>query len=110
MVLKGFRASRKLQNTMRTHMDTAGAGLTFPNIEKLQFSRFWEFQCIRNDPQNLPVISFLKLFKTLYFNVLEMSKFKLFQESKFKLFKFTILQKSYCSDSNNRIILTQQQK
>ena len=54
MVLKGFRGARRLLNTIRTHLDTAGAGLTFPNIDIPQYSCFWECQCIRNDPQNLP--------------------------------------------------------
>ncbi len=51
---KRFWGARRLLNTIRTHLDTAGAGLTLPNIEKPQYSCFWECQCIRNDPQNLP--------------------------------------------------------
>ena len=39
------RGSRSLQNTIRIDLDTAGAELTFPNIEKPQYSCFWEFQC-----------------------------------------------------------------
>ena len=63
-------------SSIQTHMDTAGAGLTFPNIEKPQYSCFWEFQCTRNDPQNLPFrpgppknifITFLRYFKTICF-------------------------------------------
>jgi hypothetical protein len=38
---------------MRTHLDTTGAGLTFPNIQTSQYSCFWECQCTGNDPQNL---------------------------------------------------------
>ena len=54
MVFGGFRGARKLLNTIRTHLDTAGAGLTLPNIETSQYSCFWECQCTRNDPQDLP--------------------------------------------------------
>ncbi len=53
MVLKGFRGAEKLQNTLRVDLDTAGAGLTFPNNEITQYSCFWECQCTGNDPQNL---------------------------------------------------------
>ena len=54
MVLEGFTSSGRLQNTIRIDLDTAGAGLTLPNIEKPQYSGFWECQCIRNALQNLP--------------------------------------------------------
>ena len=54
MVLKGFRGARRLLNTMRTHLDTARAALTLPNIETSQYSCFWECQCTRNYPKNLP--------------------------------------------------------
>ena len=54
MVLEGFRGSGKLQNSIRIDLDTAGAGLTLPNIEILQYSCFFEFQCIRNYIKNLP--------------------------------------------------------
>ena len=39
--------SHENQPNMRTHLDTAGAGLTFPNIGKPQYSCFWECQCTR---------------------------------------------------------------
>jgi len=55
MVLKSFRGARRLLNNIRTHLDTAGAGLTSPNIEIHQYSCFWECQFIRNDSQNLPL-------------------------------------------------------
>ena len=54
MVLKGFRDARRLLNTIRIDLDTAGAGLNLPNIELTQYSCFWECQCTRIDPQNLP--------------------------------------------------------
>ena len=38
---------------MRIDLDTAGAGLTFPNIELTQYSCFGKCQCTRNDPHNL---------------------------------------------------------
>ena len=43
IVLKGFRGSGKLLNTIRIDLDTAGAGLTFPNIEKPKYSCFLTF-------------------------------------------------------------------
>ena len=57
MVLGGFRGARRLLNTIRTHLDTAKAGLTFPNNEITQYACFWECQCTRIDPQNLPFCS-----------------------------------------------------
>ena len=45
--------SRRLQNTIWIDLDTARAGLTFPNIEKPQLSCFRKFQCIRNERHNL---------------------------------------------------------
>ena len=54
MVLGAFRGAKRLLNTIRRHLDTAGAGLTLPNNEITQYSCFWECQCTRNDPQNLP--------------------------------------------------------
>ena len=54
MVLKAFRGARRLLNTIRIDLDTAGAGLTFPNNEITQYSCFGECQCTRIDPQNLP--------------------------------------------------------
>ena len=54
MVLGGFRGARRFLNTIRTHLDTAGARLTLPNIEIHQYSCFWECQCSRKDTQNLP--------------------------------------------------------
>ena len=53
MVLGRFRSSGRLQNTTRIHLDIAVVGLTLPNIEKSQYSCFWECQCTGNDPQNL---------------------------------------------------------
>ena len=53
MGLKGFRGAKKLLNTIRTHLDTTGPGLTLPNNEITQYSYVWECQCTRNDPQNL---------------------------------------------------------
>ena len=72
MVLRSFRGARTLLNTIRTHLDTAGAGLTFLNNEITQYSCFGECQCTGNDPQNLPfcpgtpqnTFIFLRYFKT----------------------------------------------
>ena len=40
MVLKGFKGSGRLLNTIRIDLDTAGAGLTFPNIKNLNIHVF----------------------------------------------------------------------
>ena len=56
MVLKGFTGSGGLLNTIRTHLDTAGVGLTSPHVRNSTFHEFdgkLKFQCLRNGSQNL---------------------------------------------------------
>ena len=91
MVLMIFRGARRLLNTIRIDLDTAGAGLTLPNNEITQYSCFWECQCSRNDPRNLPFcpgppqntfILFLRSFKTIVFKIVFFFKNHGFEISK----------------------------